>query len=228
MVGGFIVTGDSDKRVILRAIGPSLTGVGLTGVLVNPTLALYGPTGRLMEANDDRLSLPGNANPLLPLNPFESFLIAILPPGNYTAVLEGANGTSGVALVELYDMEPGSSGVANISSRGHIAAAADVMIGGFIIGPHRSDAVDRARTWSVAGGIRSVGSIAQPGFGNYTTPMARSLTSTTTGVRPRKRRSWPRSRRLTISNRPLWPRFRPAITLPLVHDATHSVGVGLV
>ena len=125
-----------------------------------------------MEANDDRLSLGGMVNPLLPRNPSESFLIAILPPGNYTAVLEGVNGTSGVALVELYDMEPGSSGVANISSRGDIAAASDVMIGGFIVGgSDPTQVIVRALGPSLAAlGV----SIRYPiRFWASTTPMAR-------------------------------------------------------
>lgn len=134
IVGGFIVKGDSIKRVVLRVLGPSLGEAGVNGVLADPVISLYDSDGVLMESNDNRLKLGGVANPLLPGNPSESYLTAILPPDNYTAVVEGANGTSGVALVEVYDMEPGVSRVANISTRGDIASANDVMIGGFIIG----------------------------------------------------------------------------------------------
>ena len=87
-----------------------------------------------MESNDNRLDLGGVVNPLLPSNPSESYLTAILPPDSYTAIVEGVDGTSGVALVELYDLEPGVSRVANISTRGYIASANDVMIGGYIVG----------------------------------------------------------------------------------------------
>ncbi|MDQ3199323.1 MAG: alpha/beta hydrolase [Verrucomicrobiota bacterium] len=134
MVGGFIVTGEGDKRVVLRALGPSLGQVGINGLLADPVLALYNSAGMLMASNDDRLALPGEPNPLLPANPAESLLTAILPEGSYTAVLQGVNGTSGVGLFELYDLEPGSSRVANISTRGQLAASGDVLIGGFIIG----------------------------------------------------------------------------------------------
>ena len=84
-------------------------------------ISLYDSAGTLIESNDNRLDLDGVINPLLPSNPSESFLTAILPPGSYTAIVEGVNGTTGVALVELYDLEPGSSRVANISTRGDIA-----------------------------------------------------------------------------------------------------------
>ena len=134
MVGGFIVSGDTDKRVVLRALGPSLAQAGVIGVLANPMISLYDSAGVLMASNDNRLALGGVVNPLLPSNPSESMLTAILPPGSYTAVVEGVNGTSGVALVEVYDLEPGISRVANISTRGDIVSAEDVMIGGFIVG----------------------------------------------------------------------------------------------
>ena len=134
IVGGFIVSGDRVKRVVLRALGPSLGQDGVNGVLADPVISLYDSGGVLMESNDNRLDLGGVVNPLLPSNPSESYLTAILPPDSYTAIVEGVNGTSGVALVEVYDLEPGVSRVANISTRGDIASANDVMIGGFIVG----------------------------------------------------------------------------------------------
>jgi len=134
IVGGFIVSGDRIKRVVLRALGPSLGQDGVNGVLADPVISLYASSGVLMESNDDRLDLGGVVNPLLPSNPSESYLTAILPPDSYTAIVEGVDKTSGVALVELYDLEPGVSRVANISTRGYIASANDVMIGGYIVG----------------------------------------------------------------------------------------------
>jgi hypothetical protein len=134
MVGGFIVSGEMDKRVVLRALGPSLSQDDVSGVLADPVISLYDSEGVLMESNDNRLDLGGVANPLLPSNASESYLTAILPPDNYTAIVEGVNGTSGVALVEVYDMQPGVAHIANISTRGNISFAGDVMIGGFIVG----------------------------------------------------------------------------------------------
>src|SRR5262249_29257845 len=62
MVGGFIVTGDTSKRVVLRGLGPSLSGSGVTGILADPYLELYDSDGILFESNDNRLQIPGIAN----------------------------------------------------------------------------------------------------------------------------------------------------------------------
>ena len=134
IVGGFIVSGDKVKRLVLRALGPSLDQDGVTGVLADPEISLYDSSGVLVESNDNRLDLGGVVNPLLPSNPSESYLTAILPPDSYTAIVDGVDKTSGVALVEVYDLQPGVSRVANISTRGYVASANDVMIGGYIVG----------------------------------------------------------------------------------------------
>lgn len=134
MVGGFIVSGTTVKRIVLRALGPSLAQSGVSGALTDPVVFLYNEKGELMASNDNRLKLDGVVNPLLPPDPAESYLTATLPPGSYTTVVEGVNGTSGVALVEAYDMTPGNSRVGNISTRGNIPFPHDVMVGGFIIG----------------------------------------------------------------------------------------------
>jgi len=134
MVGGFILTGITDKRVVLRGLGPSLSAFGLSGVLGDPYLELYDSAGFLMEANNNRQVLNGIPNPLVPSNPLESFLTAELPPGSYTTVLHGATTGVGVGLVELYDVDPVNSRVSNISTRGEVSAGALQMIGGFIIG----------------------------------------------------------------------------------------------
>ena len=134
MIGGFIVTGDVDKRVVLRGLGPTLTQEGVSGALANPYLEIRDSTGTLIEANDNRAVLSGVLNPLLPANPNEPYLTAVLPPGSYTAVLSGAAGTSGIGLVELYDVDPMSSFLANISTRGIVVQGDMQMIGGFIVG----------------------------------------------------------------------------------------------
>ncbi len=134
MVGGFIVSGTEVKRVVLRALGPSLAQSGVSGTLTDPVIYLYNDKGELMASNDNRLKLDGVVNPLLSPDTAESYLTATLPPGSYTAVVEGVNGTSGVALIEAYDVMPGISRVGNISTRADIAFPHDVIVGGFIIG----------------------------------------------------------------------------------------------
>jgi len=136
MIGGFIVTGDVPKKIALRAIGPSLAEAGVTGVLLDPVLQLFDSTGAMIAENDNCSSLAADEIPagLQPANGRESLLSITLSPGSYTAVLSGANGGSGVALFELYDLDPASSRIANISTRSEVGTGNDVMIGGFIVG----------------------------------------------------------------------------------------------
>jgi len=136
MVGGFIVTGTGDtvKRVVLRGLGPSLSGSGVAGVLGDPDILLYDATGSLVESNDNRIPLPGIPDPLMPTAPTESYLLGYLPPGSYTAVLSGMNLTTGIGLVEVYDMNPAETRLANISTRGFTGTGESEMIGGFIVG----------------------------------------------------------------------------------------------
>jgi len=136
MIGGFIVTGEVPKKVALRAIGPSLAGSGLSDFLADPVLELYDSTGDLIAQNDNCSSLPANSIPanLKPTNGLESFISTTLSPGSYTAVLKSVDNTSGVALFELYDLDPTSSRISNISTRGEVESGNDIMIGGFIVG----------------------------------------------------------------------------------------------
>ncbi len=137
MIGGFIITGTGSKSVVLRALGPSLTQQGTRGALPDPALEVYDSTGTLIAENDNWISpLPPNvvASGLTPSNHAESLISTTLAPGNYTAVLRGANGCTGVGLCELYDIGSGGSKVRNISTRGTVGTDDEVMIAGFILG----------------------------------------------------------------------------------------------
>ncbi|MGI8431538.1 MAG: hypothetical protein ACR2MW_04505 [Chthoniobacterales bacterium] len=136
LIGGFIVTGDEPKNLIFRAIGPSLAAAGVRGALADPELELYDSTGALVASNDNWTSLAAGSIPagLEPTDPHESLIATTLLPGSYTAVLRGANGTTGVGLFELYDIDAAHSRIANISTRGVVEAADGAMIAGFIIG----------------------------------------------------------------------------------------------
>ena len=135
-IGGFIITGNAPKRVIVRGIGPSLTG--LSPVLANPVIELHGPNGSLITSNDnwkDSQQTEIQNSTLAPTNEFESAIIATLAPANYTVILRGNNGTTGIGLVEMYDLDLATdSKLANISTRGFVQTGNDVMIGGFIFG----------------------------------------------------------------------------------------------
>ena len=117
MIGGFIVQGTQAKRVIVRAIGPELSQFGVPTPLSDPTLELHDSTGALIASNDNWMTTiiggiitsdqvqdilnSGHA----PTDPRESAIIATLPPGNYTAIVRGVNDTTGVGLVEVYDLD---------------------------------------------------------------------------------------------------------------------------
>ena len=134
MIGGFIVSGDNAKRVVLRAMGPSLAHDGITGLLSDPLLQLFDSAGVLVESNDNSITSDNSASPLKPDNSTESLLTAILPPGNYTAIVSGVGSSQGIALFELYDLDPANSRVGNISTRGEAGTGTDIIIGGFIVG----------------------------------------------------------------------------------------------
>jgi CSLREA domain-containing protein len=138
MIAGFIITGNASKPVVLRGIGPSLTGFGITDPLVDPILELRGPNSSLIKENDNwkddqRPQIEGTL--FQPTDDRESVILATLPPAAYTSVLTGkANGT-GVGLIEVYDNGTGlDSELANISTRGLVQGGNSVMIGGFILG----------------------------------------------------------------------------------------------
>src|SRR5438128_598670 len=116
MIGGFIVQGSGTKRVIIRAIGPELGQFGVPDPLQDPTLELHDGTGNLIASNDNwQTTIIGGIitqdqvqdimnSGLAPGDGRESAIIGDLPAGNYTAIVRGVNGTTGVALVEVYDL----------------------------------------------------------------------------------------------------------------------------
>ena len=108
LIGGFIVGGQTRKRIMVRAIGPSLGGSGLAA-LADPAVELHGSDGQLIALNDDWAAGSQQdeiiATGLQPGNSQESALVATIPSGNYTAIVEGTNGGAGIGLVEIYDLD---------------------------------------------------------------------------------------------------------------------------
>ncbi len=134
LIGGFIVSGSGKKRVLLRALGPS---VPLSGTLGNPRLELYNGAGQLIAVNDDWQDAANKQeiidSSIPPTNALESAILTTVEPGNYSAVMTGVGGATGVGLVEIYDLEAGSeSSLANISTRGFVESGDNVLIGGLI------------------------------------------------------------------------------------------------
>jgi hypothetical protein len=143
-IGGWIITGSSPKHVLIRAIGPSLTGSGVPGALADPVLELHGPGSFVTITNNnwrDTQEAEILATGIPPSNDLESAISATLAPGNYTGIVRGNGDTTGVALVEVYDLDPGVGHLANISTRAFVSTGDNVVIAGFILGNGGSDRV---------------------------------------------------------------------------------------
>ena len=139
LIGGFILTGNDSKQVIVRALGPSLGANGMPGALSDTTLELYDASGQLLASNDnwkESQKAQIQATGIAPSSPLESAILTTLTGNSsYTAVVRGKNGATGVGLVEVYDLGLGAtSKLANISTRGFVDTGDNVMIGGFIVG----------------------------------------------------------------------------------------------
>ena len=146
-ISGFIVGGSGTKRVMLRAIGPSLALLGIADALADPFLELHDSTGAIIGTNDnwEATQIGGvitadqaatiRATSIAPTDSAESAILADLSPGAYTAVVRGATGGTGVGLAEAYDLDQAAPAtVANLSTRAFVQTGANVLIGGFIVG----------------------------------------------------------------------------------------------
>jgi hypothetical protein len=148
LIGGFIITGTDSRQVVLRGIGPSLSNATppVAGALADPVLELHLPDGTVLtndnwmdNSAEDQMTITDNGLDQyngMQISDLESAIVATLPPGPYTVILRGTNDGTGVAMVEAYDLNPTMDGEAgNISSRGFVSTADNVMIAGFMIDP---------------------------------------------------------------------------------------------
>ena len=140
MIAGFVVGGTSPKRVLIRALGPSLSAQGVPNILTDPQLVIFqGPTPIAQNDNwqtgnsADDIQFMQKAG-LAPGDPRESALVRTLTPGAYTAQVLGVGGTSGVALIEAYDLDAiAPSTLINLSTRAKVQTGNDIVIAGFAI-----------------------------------------------------------------------------------------------
>ena len=168
LIGGFIVTGSVPKKVILRAIGPSLSDAmpPVPGALADPVLELHEANGSVITNDNwkDDQEAEIIASTVPPTNDSESAIVATLDPGSYTAIVSGKSEGTGIGLVEAYDLDqPADSQLANISTRGFVDTADNVMIGGLIIG---ASGLGNATVL-----VRAIG----PSLGNADPPVANAL-----------------------------------------------------
>lgn len=148
LIGGFIMRGPSPKRLLIRAIGPSS---GVPGALADTILELRDSTGALLATNDNWGDAPNKQDMLdtgfpPPGSPNESAILTTLPSDpnyvSYTAIVKGASNSTGIGLVELYDLDSGpGSTLLNIATRGQVGVDPNALIGGFYMGGTESKRV---------------------------------------------------------------------------------------
>ncbi|MBS0659891.1 MAG: exo-alpha-sialidase [Verrucomicrobia bacterium] len=138
VIGGFVVSGTQPKPVVIRAVGPSLANFGITDPLLDPNLELRDAGGNLVATNEDWADTQAaeiQASGFAPVDAREAAIRATLAPGSYTALVRGRNNTSGVAVVEAYDVATGvAARLINVSTRARVEGGQNVSIGGFVVG----------------------------------------------------------------------------------------------
>ena len=138
MIGGFVIGGASSKTVAIVATGPLLLQFGIPNALANPKLTLVRSSDQVVIATNDDWQADGLASQLqasgfAPSNLLEPGLYRTLPPGAYTAIVEGVGGGTGVSVIGVYEIDQPATPLTNISTRGRVLTGNDVMIGGFVI-----------------------------------------------------------------------------------------------
>ncbi len=149
MIAGLVVGGTAPKTVLVRAAGPGLAGFGVAGTLANPTLRIVNAAGQTVAENDDWETPAAPATAIRAaesrLGAFQfrpgsrdAALLVTLPPGSYTAVVNGVNNTAGIALVEAYDADPDAATartrkLVNIATRGQVIGGDTVLIAGLVV-----------------------------------------------------------------------------------------------
>jgi phosphatidylinositol-3-phosphatase len=139
LIGGFIIAGQAKKRVVVRGLGPSLkiNDAPIAGTLADPTIELHRSDGALAAANNDWKDTQAaeiQQSGLAPADDREAAIVAVLDPGAYSVVLSGRNNSTGIGLVEVYDIDRAStSRLLNLAARGRVQTQNNVMIGGVIL-----------------------------------------------------------------------------------------------
>jgi hypothetical protein len=142
-IAGFVVTGDKAKTVLVRAGSAVLTAAGLTGILADPTIELH-DRASIIASNDDWSADPEAAAGIRVAaaqvgaaawadGTHDAAILIRLEPGLYTAVVKGRNDTTGMAIVEVYEVDQVGSRLVNISTRAQVGTGNDVLIAGFVV-----------------------------------------------------------------------------------------------
>ena len=138
LTAGFVIGPGPNKQVVIRAIGPTLASFGLTGLLADPVLTLVNPAGTILASNDNWLAADAaimasvGAFPL-PADSKDAVIVTTLAPGAYTAQVSGVGNTTGLTIVEVYEVGGTGAKLINISTRGPVGTGANVMIPGIVV-----------------------------------------------------------------------------------------------
>lgn len=142
LIAGFSIGGSEKKTVLIRGVGPSLQQFGLDGILANPVLALHGAGGLIAEnsgwaSNANQTEIENAASSVgafsLPTSSEDAVMLVELDPGVYSAIVSGENNTTGIALVEIYEVGENLSRLVNISSRAFVGRQSEVVIPGVVV-----------------------------------------------------------------------------------------------
>lgn len=139
LVSGFVVGPGDTKKILLRAVGPALSSFAVTGTLGDPVLRLFDAGGTLLATNDDwsaadAATMSSVGAFALPPGSRDAALVATLAPGAYTAQVSGAAGTTGVALLEIYDVT-GTARLINLSTRALVGSGSATLLAGLVVAP---------------------------------------------------------------------------------------------
>jgi len=147
MIAGFVVGGTVPKQLLVRAVGPTLASLGLSGAIAGTELSIYSGS-TLVDSNTGWSSTQANETAVaaaevqsgafaLPIGSADSALVGTFAPGSYTAIVSGTDSNTGIGLVEVYDLDTlqlfSSQKLTNVSTRGNVGTGASIMIGGFSI-----------------------------------------------------------------------------------------------
>jgi len=144
-IAGFVINGPtgSMEQLLVRGVGPTLLQSGVSGVLAQPVLTLYDSTGKVLgtntgwNTNSNSAQIASTATSVgafaLPQGSADSALLISLAPGAYTAEVSGLNGTTGVALAEIYEVNSGSPELINVSTRAFVSTGSSVEIAGLVV-----------------------------------------------------------------------------------------------
>jgi hypothetical protein len=232
---GFVLTGEENTSVVIRALGPSLHDAGVVDAVADPTLVLYDSTGAVVAANDNwqdtqeaEFSAGGRAASLQPKSKFEPALAVTLPPGSYTTVVYGKNGTWGTTVIELYaEATAHASKLASVSNRGWLGDAS--LVSGLSLGAGHDNG-------SIPVVLRGLGpSLSAPGLSNALSDSLLSLYDGN-GTLIATNDNWERAGQVQRIHLAPTDSFASTIALPLrpgnytviLNGNNHGIGLGLL